>query len=64
MMDSDVQKKSGIYEHVLDGDEHHLGIRTFDEILTKCNTLYTLYYIKENNLWQRQQQQLLEHHKN
>lgn len=31
MMDSDVQKKSGIYAYVLDGDEHHLGIRAFDE---------------------------------
>ncbi|MBP5480334.1 MAG: DUF262 domain-containing protein [Paludibacteraceae bacterium] len=31
MMDSDVQKKSGIYAYVLDGDEHHLGIRAFDD---------------------------------
>ena len=31
MKDSDVQKKSGIYAYVLDGDEHHLGIRTFDD---------------------------------
>lgn len=31
MMDSDVQKKSGIYAYVLDGDERHLGIRLFDE---------------------------------
>ena len=31
MMDSDVQKKSGIYSYVLDGDEKHLGIRLFDE---------------------------------
>ncbi|MCQ2264404.1 MAG: DUF262 domain-containing protein [Bacteroidales bacterium] len=31
MKDSDVQKKSGIYPYVLDGDEHHLGIRTFDD---------------------------------
>lgn len=31
MKDSDVQKKSGIYAYVLDGDEHHLGIRAFDE---------------------------------
>jgi len=30
MQDSDVQKKSGIYWYVLDGDEHHLGIRAFD----------------------------------
>lgn len=31
MMDSDVQKKPGIYPYVLDGDEHHLGIRAFDD---------------------------------
>ncbi|MBQ7389384.1 MAG: DUF262 domain-containing protein [Paludibacteraceae bacterium] len=31
MKDSDVQKKSGIYAYVLDGDEHHLGIRAFDD---------------------------------
>ncbi|MBO4806686.1 MAG: DUF262 domain-containing protein [Paludibacteraceae bacterium] len=31
MMDSDVQKKSGIYAYVLDKDEHHLGIRAFDD---------------------------------
>lgn len=31
MKDSDVQKKSGIYWFVLDGDEHHLGIRAFDD---------------------------------
>ena len=31
MKDSEVQKKSGIYEYVLDGDEHHLGLRTFDD---------------------------------
>jgi len=31
MQDSDVQKKSGIYCYVLDGDEHHLGIRAFDD---------------------------------
>jgi len=28
--DSDVQKKSGIWEYVLDGDERHLGIRAFE----------------------------------
>ena len=31
MKDSDVQKKSGIYHYVLDGDEKHLGIRIFDD---------------------------------
>lgn len=31
MRDSDVQKKSGIYWYVIDGDEHHLGIRAFDD---------------------------------
>lgn len=30
MADSDVQKKSGIFAYILDGDEHHLGIRAFD----------------------------------
>ena len=30
MADSDVAKKSGIYEYVLDGDERHLQIRAFD----------------------------------
>ena len=29
MQDEDVQKKSGIYPYVLDGDERHLNIRTF-----------------------------------
>ncbi len=31
MQDSDVQHKAGIYAYVLDGDEHHLGIRAFDD---------------------------------
>lgn len=31
MMDSDVQKKSGIFWYVFDKDERHLGIRTFDD---------------------------------
>jgi hypothetical protein len=31
MMDDDVQKKSGIYPYVLDGDERHLNIRTFSD---------------------------------
>lgn len=31
MMDSDVQKKSGIFWYVFDHDEHHLGIRAFDD---------------------------------
>ena len=30
MADSDVQKKSGIFAYILDGDIRHLGIRTFD----------------------------------
>ena len=30
MKDSDVKNKSGIYWYVMDGDEHHLDIRTFD----------------------------------
>ena len=30
MADSDIQKKSGIYTYVFDGDEHSLNIRTFD----------------------------------
>ncbi|MBR7068497.1 MAG: DUF262 domain-containing protein [Bacteroidales bacterium] len=31
MQDSDVQSKKGIYSYVFDHDEHHLGIRTFDD---------------------------------
>lgn len=31
MEDSEVQKKSGIYEYVLTGDERVLGLRTFDD---------------------------------
>ncbi len=31
MADSDVKKKSGIYQYVFDHDEHHLDIRAFDE---------------------------------
>lgn len=31
MADSDVQSKKGIYPYVLDRDEHHLGIRLFDD---------------------------------
>lgn len=31
MKDSEIQKKSGIYPYVLDGDEKHLNLRAFDE---------------------------------
>ena len=31
MADSDVQRKKGIYEYVLDGNERHLDIRAFDQ---------------------------------
>ena len=31
MADSDVQKKSGIFHYIFDHDEHHLGIRAFDD---------------------------------
>lgn len=31
MQDSDVQRKKGIYEYVLDGDERHLDLRAFDD---------------------------------
>ena len=31
MADSDVQKKPGIFHYVFDHDEHHLGIRAFDD---------------------------------
>lgn len=31
MSDSDVQRKKGIYEYVLDGNERHLDIRAFDQ---------------------------------
>ncbi|MCQ2974250.1 MAG: DUF262 domain-containing protein [Bacteroidales bacterium] len=42
MKDSDIQKKSGIYYYVLDGDEKHLGIRAFDE-----NTKREVYEIQQ-----------------
>jgi hypothetical protein len=29
MQDDDVERKSGIYPYVLDGDERHLSIRSF-----------------------------------
>ena len=38
MADSDVQRKSGIYAYVLDGDERHLNLRAFD-----ANTRRTVY---------------------
>jgi len=31
MMDDDVERKSGIYPYVLDGDERHLNIRAFSD---------------------------------
>lgn len=31
MKDSDIRKKNGIYWYVMDGDEHHLDLRTFDD---------------------------------
>lgn len=31
MQDSEIQKKSGIYEYVLSGNEKHLNLRAFDE---------------------------------
>lgn len=31
MMDEDVERKSGIYSYVLDGDERHLNIRAFSD---------------------------------
>ena len=31
MKDSDVSNKRGIYPYVLDGKEHHLNIRAFDD---------------------------------
>ena len=31
MQDSEVQKKSGIYEYLLSGDEKHLNLRAFDD---------------------------------
>ncbi len=42
MADSDVQKKSGIYEYVFDGDERHLGIREFD------NNIKRVIYERQN----------------
>lgn len=31
MQDSEVQKKSGIYEYLLSGNEKYLNLRAFDE---------------------------------
>ncbi|NUS35176.1 MAG: DUF2254 domain-containing protein [Pseudarthrobacter sp.] len=31
MQDDEIRKKSGIYHYVLDGDERHLNLRTFDQ---------------------------------
>ncbi len=42
MKDSDVQKKSGIYPYVLDGDERHLNVRAFDD-----NTKREVYEIQK-----------------
>lgn len=47
MADSDVQKKSGIFHYVFDHDEHHLGIRAFDdntkrEVYEKQNGICTI----------------------
>ncbi len=44
MKDSDVQKKSGIYPYVLDGDERHLNIRAFDD------NMRTEVYEKQNGI--------------
>ena len=32
MADEEVQAKKGIYEYILDGDERHLKLRTFDDV--------------------------------
>lgn len=44
MADSDVQKKTGIYEYVFDGDDHHLDIREFDD-----NTKRVVYERQNGN---------------
>lgn len=31
MQDDEISQKSGIYHYVLDGDERHLNLRTFDQ---------------------------------
>ena len=35
MMDDDVERKSGIYPYVLDGDERHLNIRSFSDSMKR-----------------------------
>jgi len=54
MLDEDVERKSGIYPYVLDGDERHLNIRVFSEnmkreayerqkgVCPKCNKHFEL----------------------
>ncbi|MDI6774960.1 MAG: HNH endonuclease signature motif containing protein, partial [Verrucomicrobiota bacterium] len=36
MMDDDVERKSGIYPYVLDGDERHLNIRAFSDNMKRA----------------------------
>lgn len=35
MQDDEIKKKSGIYHYVLDGDERHLNLRTFDNAMRR-----------------------------
>lgn len=62
MQDDDVEKKSGIYPYVLDGDERHLNIRAFSDnmkreayerqkgICVKCNKKFELNEMEADHI--------------
>jgi len=62
MLDEDVERKSGIYPYVLDGDERHLNIRAFSEnmkreayerqkgICPKCNVHFELNEMEADHI--------------
>jgi len=62
MLDEDVERKSGIYPYVLDGDEKHLNIRAFSEnmkreayerqngICPKCNKHFELSEMEADHI--------------
>ncbi len=62
MMDDDVQRKSGIYPYVLDGDERHLNIRSFSDnmkreayerqkgVCVKCKKKFELHEMEGDHI--------------
>jgi Protein of unknown function DUF262/HNH endonuclease len=62
MLDEDVEKKSGIYPYVLDGDERHLNIRAFSEnmkreayerqkgVCVKCNKHFEINEMEADHI--------------